>query len=455
MNRIHNRFGRKFTVGWLIALLIAALSIAAVRGQAAGNAELIVNGGFDSGGNGWAGHQAVVEVAAPGQPGPAAHLRNANKAVRGQFYQDGLALAPNTAYRLTFWARSSGGHNAQVTLVQGNNSTVNLGLSRSVNVTQEWRLFTLEFTTTDFAPSAGPGRLRFRLAKGIRVELDLDTLSLVATADASPTPSPTSESTATATPTLAATATATLAATETATPTATDTPPATDTPTPTATDTPTATATQTPTPTAMATATATATTIAATATRPLTRIGGTATPMPTLGEGDEMLVFNWDRTVILGDSGFAQDKPVRPAANGDMTRFVGGTLYYRAQIFSIPVLQPGMKLGWCFWQQTPVYAEECSPNRLVPGIPGTVLSWQLPLADLNQIQGSPPIDWSQPRWKHGFVVRNAKGKPVSNKNDFNWSGEDPANWYPLDIHYTVVIVEPGGTFDGWQAYGWP
>jgi hypothetical protein len=441
MNRIHNRLGRKSAFGWLAALLVAALSIVAVQGQATGGAEMVVNGDFESGSDGWTSHKVVATIDAPGQTGAAAHLRNAVKSVRGQFYQDGLALAPNTPYRLTFWARSPGGHNVQVTVVQRSNPTVNLGLSHTVNVTTEWQQFTLAFTTTDFLPSAGQGRLRFRLAKGNLVALDLDTVSLVMTADASPTPSPTAEGTATAT------------LTATATPVATNTPTATLSPTPSATptSTPTATATATATPTHTPTATA----IGPTPTRPLTRISGTATPMPSLGNGDEMLVFNWDRTVIIGDSGFAQDKPVRPAANGDMTRFVGGTLHFRAHIFSIPVVQPGMKLGWCFWQQTPVYAEECSPNRLVPGIPGTVLSWQLPLADLNQINGSPPIDWSQPRWKHGFVVRNAKGKPVSNKNDFNWSGEDPANWYPLDIHYTVVIVEPGGTFDGWQQYGWP
>ena len=454
MNRTKYRVNRKTALGWIVALVAAIASISGVQGQTAGE-QIIANGDFEGGSAGWSGYQLVATIGAPGQSGAAAHLQNAGDDIRGQFYQDGLALAPNTAYLLTFWALSPLGHNVQVATVQTNDPAINYGLLRSVDVTSAWRQFTLDFVTSDFTPSADGARLRFMLARGKRVALDLDTVSLVATGESLPTPSPTPSPTgqppptATATATSMATATATATAMATATPTATATATATQTATATATQTATATATQTATPTA------TAAGVTPTATRPLTRIGGTATPMPTLGDGDEMLVFNWDRTVIINDSGFAQDKPVRPAANGDMTRFVGGTLYFRARVFSIPVLQPGMKLGWCFWQKQPVYAEECSRNYAIAGIPGTDVTWQVPLNDLNKIKGSPPIDWSQPRWKHGFVVRNANGKPVSNKNDFNWSGEDPANWYPLDIHYTVVIVEPGGTFSGWQSYGWP
>lgn len=135
MNRIHNRLRRKTAFGWLAALLVAALSIVAVQGQATGGAEMVVNGDFESGSDGWTSHKVVATIDAPGQTGAAAHLRNAVKSVRGQFYQDGLALAPNTPYRLTFWARSPGGHNVQVTVVQRSNPTVNLGLSHTVNVT--------------------------------------------------------------------------------------------------------------------------------------------------------------------------------------------------------------------------------------------------------------------------------------------------------------------------------
>lgn len=450
MKGSHLRRGRQRVVWGVVALFGLVMALASItsaqdQGVAIGE-ELIANGEFESGSDGWTPHRVNVTVGEPGQPGQAAHVQNSTTA-RGQFYQSGLTLAPNTPYQLTLWARSDGGHDLVVSVVKDSDPTVSYGLGRRINVTTEWQLFTLTFVSAGFETQVDDARLRFRLASGRKVRADIDTVSLIATGDPLPTATPS----------------ATPDGGETATPTASPTPgdetTATPSPTATATQTPMATATQTPTATATATQTATATAtstgIAPTPTRTEDRIAGTATPMPSLGDEDEMLVFNWDRVIIKGDSGFAQDKPVRPSANGDMTRFIGGTLHFRARVFRIPVDQPGMKLGWCFWQKIPVYAEECTRNPLVPGLAGTDLTWQVPINDLNQIKQSPPIDWSQPRWKHGFVVRNAKGKPVSSKAGFNWSGEDPDDWYPLDIHYTVVVVEPGGTFDGWQNYGWP
>ena len=323
---------RRVAVGWLAVLAVAALMIASITSadeQAAGiGEEVLTNGSFEGGDEAWARQRALVTIGAPAQVGSsAAHLRNDGGRTRGQFFQDGLILTPNTPYRLTFWARSPGGHDVHVALVQGIAPFTNYGLGKTLNVTPEWRLFTINFVTRPIITEVSDGRLRFRMTSGTRVELDLDAVSLVATGDPRPTatPSPsatsaletaTATATATDTPPSDATATATATATpieeSTATATATATPINTDTATPT--HTPTATYT----PTATATNTPTATSAAATATRPQERISGTATPLPALGDADEMLVFNWDRTVIIGDSGFAQDKPVRATANGDM-----------------------------------------------------------------------------------------------------------------------------------------
>jgi len=452
-----------------VVLAFGSITEAKVTPAAVGD-EVLSNGDFEGGLDRWSTLRAHAASVAPAQSGATSvRLRNESRAARGQFFQDGLAITPNTPYRLTLWARSTGGHDMHVALVQDVAPFPSYGLGKTLNLTPEWRQFTVNFVTRNLTEAVNDGRLRFRLGSGARVEIFVDSVSLVATGlprpTATPSVTPTLEGGATATatatlePTAETTATATLTPTgepiETATPTDTATATATATNTPTATSTPTATPTATVTNTPTATATATTTSTAPTPTRTTDRISGTATPLPSLGDADEMLVFNWDRPVIINDSGFAQDKPVRPAANGDMSRFVGGTLYFRARVFRMPVEQPGMKLGWCFWQQTPVYAEECSRNVAVAGVAGTDVTWTVLLSDLNRINNSPPIDWSLPRWKHGFVVRNSRGKPVSNKLDFNWSGEIPANWYPLDIHYTVVIVAPGGRFDGWQQYGWP
>jgi hypothetical protein len=177
------------------------------------------------------------------------------------------------------------------------------------------------------------------------------------------------------------------------------------------------------------------------------------------GTADEILVYNRGSksnpfTVTQSFGGFIVDKPPPGAANanwvsGQYAGFAGGTLHFRARIISIPKNQPGMKLGFCFWQGK---RENCKGQR-IDGVPGTERTWSFSLSNMWKKNGQ-AVDWSKPRTKDGFSVRNAKNKPVSDKGGFNWSGENPANWYPMKIHYTVVLVKKGGTFDGWHNYGW-
>lgn len=177
------------------------------------------------------------------------------------------------------------------------------------------------------------------------------------------------------------------------------------------------------------------------------------------GTADEILVYNRGSkanpfTVTEALGGFIVDNPPPGAANanwvsGQYAGFAGGTLYFRARIVSIPKNQPGMKLGFCFWQQA---RENCKGQR-INGIPGTEATWSFSLNKMWK-KNNQPIDWASPRTKDGFSVRNAKNKPVSDKGGFKWSGENPKEWYPMKIHYTVVLVKVGGTFDGWGNYGW-
>ena len=183
-------------------------------------------------------------------------------------------------------------------------------------------------------------------------------------------------------------------------------------------------------------------------------------PPPPTGLDDEILVFNRGSlstpfTITKAMSGFIMDQPAIGAANanwvtGEYAGFADGTLYYRARIISIPVDQPGMKLGFCFWEQK--YDHEECRGQVIDGIPGTELTWQHELSDM--WVKDQPINWANPRTKHGFIVRNDRNKPVSAKKGWNWNGEDPDEWYSMDIHYTVVLVKEGGSFDGWQNYGW-
>jgi len=183
-------------------------------------------------------------------------------------------------------------------------------------------------------------------------------------------------------------------------------------------------------------------------------------PPPPGGDlSDEILVFNrgsLSSPFIIEQklSGFIEDRQVTGPANanwvtGQYAGFADGTLYYRARIISIPKNQPGMKLGFCFWENK-FNNEECR-GQIVDGIPGTELTWS---HKLNDMWVKSPINWANPRTKYGFLVRNQNNKPVSAKKGWNWYGEDPTHWYPMQIHYTVVLVKDGGTFDGWENYGW-
>lgn len=179
---------------------------------------------------------------------------------------------------------------------------------------------------------------------------------------------------------------------------------------------------------------------------------------PAAANANELLVFDWNKPVSRNYSGFAQYKPLKSypnMPNGNWVspiNYTGGTLYFRVKVLSIPVNQPAMKLGFCFWQQNPKYGEECTKNYSVPGIPGTERIYSQSFRSMAKIHGA-AINWTQPRWKEGFVVRGPRGL-VTAKLGLNWSGENPAHWYPMGIHYTVVLVAAGGGAPDWGRYGW-
>jgi len=62
------------------------------------------------------------------------------------------------------------------------------------------------------------------------------------------------------------------------------------------------------------------------------------------------------------------------------------------------------------------------------------------------------LDWTKPRDRNGVAIKNMAGKPVSNYSGWNWNGENPAQWYPMNMRFTVVIVRQGQTFSGWGNY---
>ncbi|UHD17107.1 PKD domain-containing protein [Thiocapsa bogorovii] len=163
----------------------------------------------------------------------------------------------------------------------------------------------------------------------------------------------------------------------------------------------------------------------------------------------ELKVFEINRLVTTDDRGFPWDQPPAEAANGDWTtpiNYAEGTLHMRAEIRGQPVAQ-AMKLQFCMWQYE-LTLETCTSTQNVPGTSGTVATWSSYIPTMFKKDGN-PMDWENPRQRYGLAIKNSDGLPVSDFLDWNWNGEDPDDWYPLDIRFTVVAVPPGETFGGW------
>ena len=74
-------------------------------------------------------------------------------------------LEPNTVYTLSFRAYSNTGHDLAVSLQKHGSPYTNYGLSDSVaDLTNAWKTYTIQFTTSGFSGTVNDGRLMFRLA---------------------------------------------------------------------------------------------------------------------------------------------------------------------------------------------------------------------------------------------------------------------------------------------------
>ncbi len=83
-----------------------------------------------------------------------------------QVYQAGLALEPNRTYVLSFAAKSSGGRDLALSLIQHGAPFTNYGLDKkAVDLTGEWRTYTLAFTTANFTTPVTDARLMFFLGQ--------------------------------------------------------------------------------------------------------------------------------------------------------------------------------------------------------------------------------------------------------------------------------------------------
>ncbi len=168
----------------------------------------------------------------------------------------------------------------------------------------------------------------------------------------------------------------------------------------------------------------------------------------------EMKVFDWNTTITESNRGFPHNTP--PLENGNWVspiNYAQGTFHIRIEIRNQPVPQT-MKLQFCIWQEKDgnrFGLESCTSQTLVTGNPGTVVTTSQAIAKMWKLNGK-PIEWQRARYRNGIAVKTSEGLPVSNFQGWNWNGEDPKKWYPLNLRYTVVVVSEGSTFSGWENY---
>lgn len=168
----------------------------------------------------------------------------------------------------------------------------------------------------------------------------------------------------------------------------------------------------------------------------------------------EVIVYDWNGPVTKSNRGFPWNQPPLASGNGDWTtpiNFAEGRLFIRATVRSMPT-NKDMRLQFCIWQDS-LTRETCSPQRAL-----SYTGSEVTIQNGSAISGfwvkdpALPIIWTQPRQRVSAVIRNSAGGAVSNFSDWNWSGENPDEWYPMDLRYTVVAVEKDRNFSGWQNY---
>jgi hypothetical protein len=82
-----------------------------------------------------------------------------------QLFQYGLELQPNTSYQLRLAAKSTDGRDVRLYLHKHRSPYTNYGLNGlPLDLTDEWQVFVVQFTTTGFSEPVSDGRLRIWLA---------------------------------------------------------------------------------------------------------------------------------------------------------------------------------------------------------------------------------------------------------------------------------------------------
>ena len=189
--------------------------------------------------------------------------------------------------------------------------------------------------------------------------------------------------------------------------------------------------------------------------------------------GSEKVAFLWDGQFTEAENGFPRHQP--PDSNDNWTlppNFAEGTLYFRIYLANQPVAQ-NMKLQYCVWQKDldtgdPFGRENCADSVNILGEQGTEVTWWTEVGEM-WMKNNLPIDWTRERNRDGWAIKNSSGCPVTRLDIpaavvpgvcpigddgklVDWSGEDPKEWFPMDVCVQVVAVGKGNAFSGWSNY---
>ncbi|MEZ4674171.1 MAG: DUF4331 family protein [Caldilineaceae bacterium] len=131
--------------------------------------DLLMNGGFETGKAGWKfytnGSGSFTVGGAAYDCDSAAQIKINQDGNNIQLYQRGIQLEENTQYRLQFAAKSSTGADVALYIHDHKAPYTNYGLNANqVNLSTDWQLFTVDFTTGGFSGKVNDARLRFWLA---------------------------------------------------------------------------------------------------------------------------------------------------------------------------------------------------------------------------------------------------------------------------------------------------
>ncbi len=127
--------------------------------------------------------------------------------------------------------------------------------------------------------------------------------------------------------------------------------------------------------------------------------------------------------------------------------YVGGTIHMRLEVLSKPSTK-GVNYQICIFQDQHSSDKHACAKYQYFTAPG-VYTWQQPVSSLWQFN---VIDWSRKLLDTMLVVKDKNGNPVDDRYGFGgaWDGSpDFSLYYPMEVHFTAIVVRNGGIFTGW------